>query len=98
MLRFSSILLCMCARLLATLCCAGCTLPIQVVFPASESPSGELVNILKDVGAVSASMPRSLDHFIARANGEKDAQMAGFMLKIAAIILSTFQEVRFQLL
>jgi len=56
------------------------------------------VNILKDVGAISASMPRSLDHFIARANGEKDAQMAGFMLKIAAIILSTFQEVRFQLL
>lgn len=38
-------------------------------------------------------MPKSLDAFISKANGENDAQMAGFMLKIAAIILSSYQEV-----
>ena len=39
-------------------------------------------------------MPKTLDAFIAKANGENDAQMAGFMLKIAAIILSSYREVR----
>ena len=38
-------------------------------------------------------MPKTLDAFISTANGENDAQMAGFMLKIAAIILSSYQEV-----
>ena len=74
------------------LLCAGCKLDIQVMFPAHELPSNELVRTLKHLGATSVSLPRSLEACIARAAGS-DASMAGFMLKIAAIILSTFQEV-----
>ena len=65
------------------------------MFPANEAPTEELVSILKRFGATSASMPESLDAFIARSTGGNVAPMAGFMLKVAAIILSTFQEVRF---
>lgn len=75
-------------------CCAGCKLPIQVLFPANEPPTAELVSALKHADATAATMPKSLDAFISKANGENDAQMAGFMLKIAAIILSSYQEVR----
>ena len=75
-------------------CCVGCKLPIQVLFPANEPPTAELVSALKHVGATAATMPKSLDAFISKANGENDAQMAGFMLKIAAIMLSSYQEVR----
>ena len=74
-------------------CRAGCKLPIEVLFPANEPPTAELVSALKHVGAAAATMPKSLDAFISKANGENDAQMAGFMLKIAAIILSSYQEV-----
>ncbi len=72
---------------------AGCDLQIQVIFPANEAPTEELISSLEQLGATCASMPKSLDAFIARATGEADAPMAGFMLKVAAIILSTFQEV-----
>ena len=73
---------------------AGCELPIEVLFPANEPPTAELVSALRHVGASAAIMPKTLDAFISKANGENDAQMAGFMLKIAAIILSSYQEVR----
>ena len=74
--------------------CAGCKLHIQVMFPAQESPTDELVHALEHLGAASVSMPRSLEALITRAT-KNDASMAGFMLKISAIILSTFQEVYF---
>jgi hypothetical protein len=64
-----------------------------VLFPANEAPTAELVRALSEMGASSATMPGSLDAFITRANEGKEAQMAGFMLKIAAIILSSYQEV-----
>ena len=74
------------------LVCAGCKLHIQVMFPAQELPTDELVHALEQLGAASVSMPRSLEALITRAT-KNDASMAGFMLKISAIILSTFQEV-----
>lgn len=64
-----------------------------MLFPANEAPTAELVRALSEMGASSATMPGSLDAFITRANEGKEAQMAGFMLKIAAIILSSYQEV-----
>ena len=78
---------------------AGCRLPLEMLFPSTEYPSPEVVAALSEWGVASRSLPTSLGGELARKHGSKghetvEATLSGFTLKVAAVILSKFREVR----
>eukprot|EP00884_Botryococcus_braunii_P021243 jgi/Botrbrau1/7802/Bobra.0159s0230.1 len=81
----------------------GCQLPVEMWFPAVEYPTPPLIAALAQLGVVSRKLPdigkvagrsgqRRLD---ARRPPAGSQDMTGFTLKIAALLLSQFQEVLF---
>jgi len=70
---------------------AGCTLPVEMFFPGSEFPSLLLEDALAELGVTCRRLPElesSQD-----AIGSQSAPINGFTLKIAALILSQYEEV-----
>lgn len=77
---------------------AGCQLPVEMLFPAAEYPTAEVVAVLADMGVTCRSLPdvvvqSSKKTKLPGSGGEATDPMSGFTLKIAAVILSRFQEV-----
>ncbi|CAL8466252.1 g5788 [Coccomyxa elongata] len=79
----------------------GCRLPVEMLFPAAEYPTPELVAALAQMGVTCRMLPdvvvqssRKTKHPDSNAELVVDP-MSGFTMKIAAVILSSFQEVIF---
>lgn len=73
--------------------CPGCTLPVEMFFPAAEFPTPELEGALGALGVQCRTLPL-LSPGGALGMGEgPEAHLAGFKMKIAALLLSRFQEV-----
>lgn len=72
---------------------------MEMLFPADESPSGEMVALLASMGVTCRTLPSGVaETRDAQALRDRPMEpMSGFTLKIAAVILSSFQEVRPQL-
>jgi hypothetical protein len=67
-----------------------------MLFPADEYPSADTVAALATVGVTCRALPRALVEPGEEATPLRDQSlegMSGFTLKIAAVILSSFQEV-----
>ncbi len=79
--------------------CAGCHLPVEMLFPAAEYPTVELVSALAELGVTCRVLPNGVVQSSRKTKpSESGAEvavdpMSGFTLKIAAVILSNFQEV-----
>ena len=68
---------------------------MEMFFPANEYPTGEMEAALSRQGVRCRQLPdlRPQGRLPARAHVE--AHLAGFTLKIAALVLSSFREVGF---
>ena len=72
---------------------------MEMLFPSTEYPSPEVVAALSEWGVASRSLPEALGGKLARKHGTAghhslEATLSGFTLKVAAVILSSFREVR----
>ena len=79
---------------------AGCTLPVEMFFPPAEYPTEEMEAALMELGVVCRVLPMLSPAEIFGIDSGKlaggqfiEAHLAGFKMKIAALILSSFQEV-----
>lgn len=71
---------------------AGCTLPVEMFFPAREFPIAALEGALADMGVVCRPLP-DLD-LLPSTVTDTETDLSGFTMKVAALLLSRFQEVR----
>jgi hypothetical protein len=76
---------------------AGCTLPVEMFFPSNEYPSQLLEDALAEMGVTCRRLPdlqSPLDQE-TRRNLPKGSEVPvnGFTLKVAALILSQYEEV-----
>lgn len=77
---------------------AGCSLPVEMFFPRKEYPTPPLEGALANLGVTCRQLPdvgspsRRED---PSDNARPEASLSGFTLKIAALILSQFEEVGF---
>ena len=70
---------------------AGCTLPVEMFFPTREYPTPALEEALAEVGVVCRPLPQiDLPHSNAT---DSETDLSGFTMKVAALLLSRFQEV-----
>ena len=70
---------------------AGCTLPVEMFFPIREYPTPALEEALAEVGVVCRPLPQvDLPHSNAT---DTETDLSGFTMKVAALLLSRFQEV-----
>ena len=83
--------------------CPGCKLPVEMFFPAAEFPTQELEAALMGLGVVCRALPLlspaevfGMEVGLAMGAGGAqgiEAHLAGFKMKIAALLLSSFNEV-----
>lgn len=77
------------------LCGAGCNLPVEMFFPGKELPTVELEAALSELGVVCRPLPELQPQELPRSNAtDTETDLSGFTMKVAALILSRFQEVR----
>lgn len=70
---------------------AGCTLPVEMFFPLREFPTAALEAALAELGVVCRPLPE-VD--LPRSNAtDTETDLSGFTMKVAALLLSRFQEV-----
>lgn len=70
---------------------AGCTLPVEMFFPIREYPTPALEEALAEVGVVCRPLPE-VD--LPQSNAtDTETDLSGFTMKVAALLLSRFQEV-----
>ena len=78
---------------------SGCQLPVEMLFPAAEYPTPELVAALAQMGVTCRMLPDVVLQSSRKAKSPDSTAemvvdpMSGFTMKIAAVILSSFQEV-----
>ena len=85
----------------------GCTLPVEMFFPSAEFPTPELETALSSVGVVCRMLPLlapaaifandtlgMLHSLFSTGQQLVEPQMEAFRMKVAALILSSFQEVQ----
>ena len=72
---------------------AGCQLPVEMFFPAAEYPTPEMETVLGRLGVRCRQLPNLKAQGRLPARGHVEAHLAGFTLKIAALVLSSFREV-----
>ncbi|DBB17802.1 TPA: hypothetical protein ACH3X3_002830 [Trebouxia sp. C0006] len=74
----------------------GCTLPVEMFFPGKELPTAELEAALSEVGVVCRPLPDlQLQDFPPSNATDTETDLSGFTMKVAALVLSRFQEVIF---
>ena len=84
---------------------AGCVLPVEVWFPPSEAPTAGLASALADLGAgvrILPAAPPPSNGGLGPSGGRPlgggpagGGDLSGFTMKVAALVLSRFQEVLF---
>ena len=73
---------------------AGCTLPVEMFFPSREFPTTALEVGLAQQGVVCRALPPLHPADLPPINAtDTKTDLSGFTMKIAALILSRFQEV-----
>ena len=72
---------------------AGCQLAVEMFFPAREYPTPDMETALGRLGVRCRKLPE-VHHQIG---GREDTHLAGFAMKIGALLLSSFREVLFLL-
>ena len=76
------------------LCGAGCNLPVEMFFPGKELPTVALEAALSEFGVVCRPLPDLQPQELPRSNAtDTETDLSGFTMKVAALILSRFQEV-----
>lgn len=74
----------------------GCTLPVEMFFPGTEFPTAALEAGLAQQGVVCRALPPLQPADLPPTNAtDTQTDLSGFTMKIAALILSRFQEVIF---
>ncbi|KAL3132425.1 hypothetical protein ABBQ32_008983 [Trebouxia sp. C0010 RCD-2024] len=78
---------------------AGCTLPVEMFFPKKEFPTEAVERELKRLRVLCSVLPDLVpSHVVQSSNSLNDTEgksLAGFAMKIAAMLLSSFEEVIF---
>lgn len=78
---------------------SGCTLPVEMFFPGKELPTAALEAALSEVGVVCRPLPDlQLQDFPPSNATDTETDLSGFTMKVAALILSRFQEASFLLI
>ena len=73
---------------------AGCTLPVEMFFPSREFPTPALEAGLAQQGVACRALPPLQPADLPLTNAtDTETDLSGFTMKIAALILSRFQEV-----
>ena len=82
---------------------AGCTLPVEMFFPEEEFPIKAVEQELQQLGVVCSVLPDLVPAYAIKNSSNlltdtEGKRLAGFSMKSAAILLSSFEEVRSLLL
>lgn len=77
----------------------GCTLPVEMFFPEEEYPTRAVEQELEQLGVLCSVLPDlvpayALQNSSNALNDTEGKRLAGFSMKIAALLLSSFEEVR----
>ena len=80
-------------------CVAGCTLPVEMFFPIEEYPTEAVEQELEQLGVVCSVLPDLVPSYAIQNNSNslndtEGKRLAGFSMKSAALLLSSFEEVR----
>lgn len=81
---------------------AGCTLPVEMFFPEEEYPTKAVEQELEQLGVLCSVLPDLVPSYAIQnssntLNDSEGKRLAGFSMKSAALLLSSFEEVRFTL-
>ena len=79
-------------------CSAGCTLPVEMFFPEEEYPTAAVKQELEQLGVLCSVLPELVPTYAVQnssnsLNDTEGKRLAGFSMKSAAILLSSFEEV-----
>ena len=73
---------------------SGCTLPVEMFFPGKEFPTPALEAALAEMGVVCRPLPDLQPQGFPPSNAtDTETDLSGFTMKVAALVLSRFQEV-----
>ena len=78
---------------------AGCTLPVEMFFPKEEYPTEAVEQELEQLGVLCSVLPDLVPSYAIQndsssLNDTEGKRLAGFSMKSAALLLSSFEEVR----
>ncbi len=78
---------------------AGCTLPVEMFFPEEEYPIEAVEQELQQLGVMSSVLPDLVPPYAVNNSSKQltdseGKRLAGFSMKSAAVLLSSFEEVR----
>ena len=76
----------------------GCKLPVEMFFPEEEYPTRAVEQELEQLGVLCSVLPDlvpayALQNSSNALNDTEGKRLAGFSMKIAALLLSSFEEV-----
>ena len=82
---------------------AGCTLPVEMFFPEEEFPIKAVEKELQQLGVMCSVLPDLVPTYAIKNSSNlltdtEGKRLAGFSMKSAAILLSSFEEVRLLML
>ncbi len=77
---------------------AGCTLPVEMFFPAEEYPTKAVEQELQQLGVMCSVLPDlvptyAVNNSSKQLSDSEGKRLAGFSMKSAAVLLSSFEEV-----
>lgn len=77
---------------------AGCTLPVEMFFPEEEYPSEAVEQELQQLGVMCSVLPDLVPAYAVKNSSNmltdtEGKRLAGFSMKSAAVLLSSFEEV-----
>ena len=79
-------------------CPTGCTLPVEMFFPKEEFPTCAVERELERLGVLCSVLPDLVPPYAVQSsnslNDTEGKRLAGFAMKSAAVLLSSFEEVR----
>lgn len=83
----------------ASLVSTGCTLPVEMFFPEEEYPTAAVEQELAQLGVLCSVLPDLVPAYAIQndsnsLNDTEGKRLAGFSMKSAAVLLSSFEEVR----
>ena len=77
----------------------GCTLPVEMFFPEEEYPTEAVQQELQQLGVMCSVLPdlvpaSAVKNDSNQLSDSEGKRLAGFSMKSAAVLLSSFEEVR----
>ncbi|DBA65601.1 TPA: hypothetical protein ACH3X2_002666 [Trebouxia sp. C0005] len=78
----------------------GCTLPVEMFFPAEEYPTKAVEQELQQIGVMCSVLPDLVPTYAVNNSSKQltdseGKRLAGFSMKSAAVLLSSFEEIIF---